>query len=197
MLRALARQITGSQAAAMQAQAAADPEHGDTEAIRPSARPAARLPGHRDHRNRGLPGGRAETGRPPLAVGRTLVSVLSGRRLRPPVSEITLSAGDRVSLLIPVPQGTQPPHADGGGDHTASQQASTGSNSLLPVSPRRRWPRPAWRPRRKSVPVQTSVAAAWAARLLRVRWIVRAPIDSRETSLPVIALDLAGERQGG
>lgn len=47
------------------------------------------------------------------------------------------------------------------------------------------------------MPVQTSVAAAWAARLLRVRWIVRAPIDSRETSLPVIALDLAGERQGG
>ena len=65
----------------------------------------------------------------PWPAAGTLVSVLSGRRLRPPNSEITLSAGDRVSLLIPAPPGPQPPPADGGRDRTASQAASTGSSS--------------------------------------------------------------------
>ena len=50
--------------------------------------------------------------------------MLSGRRLRPADSEVTLSAGDRVSLLIPVPQDPRPPHADGDGrGHTAGRQA--------------------------------------------------------------------------
>jgi hypothetical protein len=68
-----------------------------------------------------------DLGWPPAA---TLVSVLSGRRLRPPDSEITLSAGDRVSLLIPAPQGGHPPDNDDSPDHIASQEASSGSSSL-------------------------------------------------------------------
>ena len=125
VLRALARQITGGQAAA-------DPEHGETEAM--LAHPPVPLPGYQVIELT-VTGDSAAAGRKlgdlrwPAAG--TLVSVLSGRRLRPPDSGITLSAGDRVSLLIPVPQGTQPPHADSGSrDHTASQQASTGSSSL-------------------------------------------------------------------
>ncbi len=131
VLRALARQIAGSTAAATQAQAAAGGEHGDEGAA--LAHPPVPLPGYQVIEI-------TVTGESP-AAGRklgdlrwpaagTLVSVLSGRRLRPPDSEITLSAGDRVSLLIPAPQGSQPPHADGGSDHTASQPASTGSSSL-------------------------------------------------------------------
>ena len=130
VLRALARQITGSQDAATQAQSAANPEHGDTEAM--LAHPPVPLPGYQVIEIT-VTGDSAAAGRKlgdlrwPAAG--TLVSVLSGRRLRPPDSEITLSAGDRVSLLIPVPQGTRPPHADAGSDHNASQQASTGSSS--------------------------------------------------------------------
>ena len=131
MLRALARQVTGSQADATRAQAAADPEHGDAEAI--LAHPPVPLPGYRvieitvtaDSPAAGRKLG--DLSWPPASVP---VSVLSGRRLRPPDSEITLSAGDRVSLLIPVPQDPQPPHADGGTDHAASQRASTGSSSV-------------------------------------------------------------------
>jgi CIC family chloride channel protein len=132
VLRALTRQITGSQAAAMQAQAAAGPEHGDTEAM--PARPPVPLPGYQVIEIT-VTGDSAAAGRKlgdlRWPAGGTLVSVLSGRRLRSPDSEITLSAGDRVSLLIPVPQGTQPPHADGGSrDHAASHEARTGGSSL-------------------------------------------------------------------
>ena len=132
VLRALARQITGSHAAAVQAQAAADPEYGETEAM--LARPPVPLPGYQVIEIT-VTADSAAAGRKlgdlPWPAAGTFVSVLSGRRLRLPDSEITLSAGDRVSLLIPVPQDPQPPHADSGSlDHAASQQASTGSSSL-------------------------------------------------------------------
>ncbi|MGH3290551.1 MAG: TrkA C-terminal domain-containing protein, partial [Trebonia sp.] len=129
VLRALARQITGAQAAA-QAQAAADGEHADAEAM--LQHPPVPLPGYQvievtvagDSPAAGRKLG--DLGWPPAG---TLVSVLSGRRLRPPDSETTLSAGDRVSLLIPVPQGSHPPHPDGSPDHTASDEASSGRSS--------------------------------------------------------------------
>jgi CIC family chloride channel protein len=130
VLRALARYVTGSQAAAMQAQAAAGWEHADAEAM--LAHPPVPLPGYQLIEIT-VTGDSAAAGRKlgklPWPAAGTLVSVLSGRRLRAPDSEITLSAGDRVSLLIPVPQGEQPPHADGGSrDHAASHEASTGSS---------------------------------------------------------------------
>ena len=132
VLRALARHVSGSRAAATQAQAATDPEHGEAEAM--SARPPVPLPGYQVIEvtvTGESPAAGRKLGDLPWAAAGTLVSVLSGRRLRPPDSEITLSAGDRVSLLVPVPRGAQPPHADGGSrDHTASQQASTGTSSL-------------------------------------------------------------------
>ena len=129
VLRALARHVTGSQAAATQAQAAADWEHADAEAM--LAHPPVPLPGYQVIEIT-VTGDSAAAGRKlgdlPWPAAGTLVSVLSGRRLRAPDSEITLSAGDRVSLLIPVPQGEQPPHADGSRDHAASHEASTGSS---------------------------------------------------------------------
>lgn len=50
------------------------------------------------------------------------VSVLRDRRLRPPDGQITLAAGDRVSLLVPAPQNSHPPHIDG-------READSGSSS--------------------------------------------------------------------
>jgi CIC family chloride channel protein len=128
VLRALARYVTGSQAAA-QAQAAADPEHGDAEAV--LQHPPAPLPGYQVIEVT-IPGDSPAAGRklgdlpwPPAA---TLVSVLRGRRLRPPESEITLSAGDRVSLLIPAPPDPPPPQPDGSRGHTPSREAGDGSS---------------------------------------------------------------------
>ena len=130
VLRALARHVTGSQAAAAQAQAAADPEHGDAEAML-STRPP-RCPATRSSRSPS-PGTRPAAGRklgdlpwPPAA---TPVSVLRGRRLRPPDTEITLSAGDRVSLLVPVPPDAHQAHSDDSRDHTASREAGDESSS--------------------------------------------------------------------
>jgi CIC family chloride channel protein len=59
----------------------------------------------------------------------TLVSVQQGLRLRPPDRQLTLSAGDRVSLLIPVPQDSHPAHPDGcGRGRTASREAGSGGD---------------------------------------------------------------------
>ena len=130
VLRALARQITGSQADTVQAQAAADWEHHDAEAM--LQHPPAPLPGYQVIEIT-VSGDTAAAGRklgdlpwPPAA---TPVSVLSGSRLRPPDNEITLAAGDRVSLLIPAPQNSRPPHADdSSSDRTASREADSGSS---------------------------------------------------------------------
>ena len=89
---------------------------------------------HRLQRDQLLPSGDRHPVRAlgdlPWPPAGTLVSVLHGRRLRPPDNEITLAAGDRVSLLIPVPQGSQPSHADGGTrDHVASHEAGDGSST--------------------------------------------------------------------
>jgi CIC family chloride channel protein len=127
VLRALARYVTGAQGAAARAQAAADPEHGDAEAI--LAHPPVPLPGYQVIEVT-IPRDSAAAGRklgdlpwPPAA---TLVSVLSGRRLRPPEGEITLSPGDRVSLLIPAPDDGPPPHP---ADRREDRGAGAGSGS--------------------------------------------------------------------
>jgi CIC family chloride channel protein len=130
VLRALARQITGSQPGTAQAQAAADREHRDAEAM--LQHPPAPLPGYQIIEIT-VSGDSTAAGRklgdlswPPAA---TLVSVLTGRRLRPPDNEITLAAGDRISLLIPAPQQSHPPHTDdGSSDRTASREAGSGSS---------------------------------------------------------------------
>jgi chloride channel protein, CIC family len=97
VLRALARQITGSQAAA-------DPGHGDAETM--LHHPSAPLPGYQVIEvtvTGDSPAAGRKLGDLPWPPAAALVSVLSGRRLRPPAGETTLSAGDGVSLLVPAP----------------------------------------------------------------------------------------------
>ena len=126
VLRALARQVAGSQAPAVRAQAAADWEHGDAEAM--LAHPPVPLPGY-EVIEFTVTGDSPAAGRklgdlswPPAG---TLVSVLRGRRLRPPDSEITLSPGDRVSLLISVPHNGHPVDPEDNSKHAASREASS------------------------------------------------------------------------
>jgi chloride channel protein, CIC family len=129
VLRALARQIAGSQADTVHAQAAADWEHHDAEAM--LQHPSAPLPGYQvieitvsaDSTAAGRKLG--DLSWPPAG---TLVSVLRDRRLRPPDNEITLAAGDRVSLLIPALQNSHPPHTDSSSDRTASREADSESS---------------------------------------------------------------------
>jgi chloride channel protein, CIC family len=129
VLRALAREITGGQGDTIRAQAAADGEHGDADAV--TGRPTAPLPGYQVIEIT-VAGDSPAAGRklgdlawPPAS---TLVSVLTGGRLRPPDRQITLSAGDRVSLLIPAPPGPHPANPDGiSRGHTAGHEASGGS----------------------------------------------------------------------
>jgi chloride channel protein, CIC family len=129
VLRALARQITGSQPGAIQAQAAADQEHHDAEAM--LQHPTAPLPGYQVIEitvTGDSPAAGRKLGDLPWPPHSTPVAVLQGRRLRPPDGQITLAAGDRVSLLIPAPQNSRPPHADdSSSDRTASREASSGS----------------------------------------------------------------------
>jgi CIC family chloride channel protein len=127
VLRALAQQITGTQAEAVKAQASADRDHNDAAAV--LRHPPARLAGYEV----------AEitvTGNSP-AVGRKLsevtwpragtpVAVLHGRRLGPPSPGITLTVGDRVSLLIPVPSGSEVRRQEVRSEsHSASRPASS------------------------------------------------------------------------
>jgi chloride channel protein, CIC family len=131
VLRALARQITGSQADTIQPQAAADQEHHDAEAM--LQHPPAPLPGYQVIEIT-VSGDSAATGQklgdlrwPSAGIP---VSVLRDRRLRPPDGQITLAAGDRVSLLVPAPQNSHPPPTDDGSpDPTASREADSGSSS--------------------------------------------------------------------
>ena len=124
MLRTLARQITGSQADAIQAQAAAGQEHHDAEAM--LEHPPAPLPGYQVIEIT-VSGDSAATGRklgdlrwPSAGIP---VSVLRDRPPPPAGRQITvLAPGDRVSLLIPAPQNSRPPHTDG-------READSGSSS--------------------------------------------------------------------
>jgi CIC family chloride channel protein len=126
VLAALARQITGTQAGAVQAQAAAGWDHDDAAALR---HPPVPLAGYEVAET-------MVTGDSP-AAGRKLsevtwpqagipVSVLRGGRLGPPDPGITLTEGDRVSLLIPASPASDPRHQeDGAESHSATGQASS------------------------------------------------------------------------
>lgn len=108
VLRALAQQVTGTRGDAVQAQASADWRHDDAEAM--LRNPPAPLSGYRVEEI-------AVTSDSP-AAGRALrdvawprggiaVSVLHEHRLSPPDPGFTLVAGDRVSVLVPVPRAPQ------------------------------------------------------------------------------------------
>jgi hypothetical protein len=55
------------------------------------------------------------------------VSVLHGRRLRPPDPDITLAPGDRVSLLLPAPQDSPFPDPDDGSRERSASHESSGT----------------------------------------------------------------------
>jgi chloride channel protein, CIC family len=127
VLRAISRQITAGQPGTAQAQASADWEHADPDSL--LRHPPTPLPGYQIAEITITAGS--------TAAGRKLgdvtwprasapVSVLRGHQLRPPRPEMTLAAGDRVSLLTGAP-GDAPSHPahgscnqspeDGNGNH--------------------------------------------------------------------------------
>jgi CIC family chloride channel protein len=136
VLRALAQQITGTQDEATRAQAAAETHRGDAQAT--LANPPVPLPGYQVIEIT-ITGDSPAAGRklgdlswPPASIP---VSVLHGRRLRPVEKEITLAAGDRVSLLLPAPQDSHPRHPDNGshdhanGGHTDRHEVTSETGS--------------------------------------------------------------------
>ncbi len=126
VLRAIARQITTTQAQTTQAQISADWHHANPDAL--PQHPPTPLPGYQ------LTEITITAGSP--AAGRTLaevtwppgsipVTVLRGHQLRPPQPELTLASGDRVSLLTAAPDGSPERHP-GGGHH--AQPAADGTS---------------------------------------------------------------------
>jgi chloride channel protein, CIC family len=127
VLRALARQMYGARDEAAQAQAAADWDHGDGDAV--PGHPPAPLPGYQVIEITIADGSPAAGRRladvrwPPASVP---VSVLHGTRLTSPAPDITLTAGDRVRLLIPAPGNPPSPPPEGGGDgHRTGRESSS------------------------------------------------------------------------
>jgi CIC family chloride channel protein len=110
VLRALAHQVAGTAAETAQARAAAEWEPDDAQA--PPQRPSVPLPGYYVAEilitGESPAAGRklGEVGWPPASIP---VSVLRGGSLRQPYRDVTLAAGDRVSLLIPGARDTEPP----------------------------------------------------------------------------------------
>jgi hypothetical protein len=70
-----------------------------------------------DHHYRRLARRRTERRRHHLAAGQHPVIVLRGHQLRPPHPELTLTLGDRISLLTVTPEGSPERHP--GGQHDA------------------------------------------------------------------------------
>ena len=106
VLRAIGRQLTTAQAQTQQAQVSADWDHADPGEL--PQHPPTPLPGYRlteiTITAGSLAAGRtlADVSWPP---GSTPVTVLRGRQLRAPQPGLTLSPGDRVSLLTAAPDG--------------------------------------------------------------------------------------------
>jgi CIC family chloride channel protein len=109
VLDALARRVAGAAAETAHAQAAADGEHDDAQAV--LEQPSAPLPGYYVAEititGDSPPAGQklGDVSWPPASIP---VSVLRAGSLRPANRGITLAAGDRVSLLVPAPQDTHP-----------------------------------------------------------------------------------------
>ena len=127
VLRAIARQITTAQAESTQAQVSADREHADPESL--LRHPPTPLPGYQVAEitiTAGSPAAGRKLGDVAWPRASAPVSVLRGHQLRPPRPEITLAAGDRVSLLTGAPDDapSHPAHGrhaqpakDGNGNH--------------------------------------------------------------------------------
>ena len=102
--RAIARQITTAQAESTQAQVSADREHADPDSL--LRHPPTPLPGYQVAEitiTAGSPAAGRKLGDVAWPRASAPVSVLCGHQLSPPRPEITLAAGDRVSLLTGAP----------------------------------------------------------------------------------------------
>lgn len=129
VLRAIARQITASQPATAQAQAAADWDHADPSTL--AQDPPTPLPGYQLVEITITPGSPAagrKLGDITWPHASTPVSVLRGRQLRPPRPEITLTPGDRVNLLTAAPGGS-PPRRLAAGSHAQPASEVTGNHA--------------------------------------------------------------------
>ena len=113
VLRALARRVAGTADEASHAQAAADGEPDDPQAV--LKHPSVPLPGYYVAEitiNGNSPAAGRKLGDVSWPPDTTPVSVLRGGSLRQPHPGITLAPGDRVTLLIPAAQDTEPADAE-------------------------------------------------------------------------------------
>jgi chloride channel protein, CIC family len=113
VLQALARRVAGTAAETAHAQAAADGEPDDAQAM--LEHPSVPLPGYYVAEitiTENSPAAGRKLGDVSWPPAGTPVSVLRGGSLRQPHPDITLAPGDRVSLLIPAPQDTGPSDAE-------------------------------------------------------------------------------------
>ena len=118
VLRAIARQISTTQAQTAQAQTTAGWDHADPESL--PRHPPTPLPGYQLTEIT-IPDGSPAAGRMPADVtwpaGSTPVIVLRGHQLRPPQPGLTLAPGNRVSLLTAAPGGSAGQDPGGGTSH--------------------------------------------------------------------------------
>ncbi len=125
VLHAIAQQLTARQAETARAQANADGDHADPDSL--WQHPPAPLPGYRLIEI-ALASSSPGTGRKLKDVtwprATIPLSVLRGRRPRPPHPDLVLAAGDRVSLLTSAP-GSSPDQPAANGHH--AQPANDGS----------------------------------------------------------------------
>jgi CIC family chloride channel protein len=126
VLRAIARQLTAAQAETARTQAAADGEPSDPDALR--QHPPTPLPGYRLTEitlSPDSPGTGQKLKDVTWPRAGIPLSVLRGRRPRPPHPELVLAPGDHVNLLTPAPDGS-PERPAANGHHV--QPASDGSS---------------------------------------------------------------------
>ncbi len=116
VLHALAHRVAGTAAETVHAQAAADPEHGGGHAM--LEHPSVPLPGYHvaeviiGHDSPAAGRKLSDVGWPTASVP---VSVLRRGSLRPPRGDLTLAAGDRVSLLVPAAEDAKAVNTELGG----------------------------------------------------------------------------------
>jgi CIC family chloride channel protein len=127
MLRSIARQVSATQAETAQAQVTADWEHGDPESL--LRHPSTPLPGYRlveisiTSDSPGIGRKLKDVTWPRASIP---LSVLRGRRLRPPHPELVLAPGDHVNLLTAAPDGSPARPAANGNHHQPKTDGSGG-----------------------------------------------------------------------